>query len=357
VKVHEKYIKRCLQLAKNGKGLTYPNPMVGSVVVYNNQIIGEGWHQKAGEAHAEVNAIASVRDKRLLKKATIYVSLEPCNHVGKTPPCSDLIIAHNIPNVVVGCVDPYEKVAGKGIEKLRKNGCDVLVGVLEKECVALNRRFFTYHKEKRPYVLLKWAETQEGFISPVSHRSQSLGTIPKGEEASPVWISNAYSQQLVHKWRAEEQAILVGTTTAIADNPKLDVRSYTGESPIRIVLDRELRIPADYHLFDKRIKTIVLTEKEVQLDDGQLIFELVDFSSNLASQICSLLFRYKIQSLIVEGGQQTLQTFIDANLWDEARVFIGETSFAKGVKGPELKGKEVLRMRMQSDILKIIENW
>jgi len=346
VKIHEKYIKRCLQLAKNGKGLTYPNPMVGSVIVYDGQIIGEGWHQKAGEAHAEVNAIHSVRDKKLLKKATIYVSLEPCNHVGKTPPCSDLIVAHNIPNVVVGCIDPYEKVAGKGIGKLRKNGCDVLVGVLEEECVALNRRFFTYHKEKRPYVLLKWAETQDGFISPDLKR----------EALAPVWISNIYSRQLVHKWRAEEQAILVGTTTAIADNPKLDVRSYAGKNPVRIVLDRQLRIPIDYHLLDKRIKTIVLTEKKVQLDDRQLVFELVDFSSNLASQICSLLYRYKIQSLIVEGGLQTLQTFIDANLWDEARVFIGETSFIEGVKRPELKGKEILRMRIQSDILKIIEN-
>ncbi len=346
VNIHEKYIKRCLQLAKNGFGFTYPNPMVGSVIVYDNQIIGEGWHLKSGEPHAEVHAINSVQDKNLLKKATLYVSLEPCNHIGKTPACSDLIVKFGIPEVVVGCVDPNEKVAGNGIAKLRDNGCDVRVGVLEDECMALNRRFFTYHKKKRSYIILKWAETQDGFMSPESKR----------EKISPVWISTIYSRQLVHKWRAEEQAILVGTTTAIADNPKLDVRSYFGNNPIRIVLDRQLRIPSKYHLLDKSVQTIVLTEKEQESNEEKLLYECIDFSKDVASQICTLLYRYKIQSLLIEGGRQTLQTFIDANLWDEARIFMGETSFCEGVKAPQLKGKEASRIAMQSDILKIIEN-
>jgi len=213
VNIHEKYINRCLELAKNGLGKTYPNPLVGSVIVYKDQIIGEGWHQKAGSAHAEVNAINSVVEKSLLKKTTIYVSLEPCSHFGKTPPCSDLIIARDIKKVVIGAVDPFAEVAGRGIKKLMEAGCKVQVGILEKQCQELNKRFFTFHQKQRPYIILKWAQTANGYIAPKFQ-----------EKREPVWISNQYSKQLVHKWRSEEQAILVGTSTAIADNPKLNTR-------------------------------------------------------------------------------------------------------------------------------------
>ena len=224
---------RCLQLAKNGLGSTYPNPMVGSVIVYEDRIIGEGWHQQAGQPHAEVNAVNSVNDQSLLDKATIYVSLEPCSHFGKTPPCSDLIIAKGIKKVVIGTVDPFAEVAGRGIKKLIDAGCEVLVGVLEQECQQLNKRFFTFHQKKRPYIILKWAESLDGFIAPEAKSRSSR---------EPVWITNSYSKQLVHKWRAEEQSILVGTKTVEADNPSLTTRDWSGKSPTRIVLDRELKI-------------------------------------------------------------------------------------------------------------------
>ncbi len=346
MKIHEKYIKRCIELAKNGLGTTSPNPMVGSVIVYNDTIIGEGYTSPYGGNHAEVNAINSVVDKELLKKATLYVSLEPCNHFGKTPPCSDLIVKCKILKVVIGCIDSFDKVAGKGIEKLKKHGCDVEVGVLEGECVELNKRFFTYHTKKMPYIILKWAETSDGFISPHSKR----------EEIKPVWITNQYSRQLVHKWRTEEQAILVGTNTAINDNPKLDVRNWHGKNPIRIVIDRNLRIPKNYHLFDNCIKTIVLTENKNGVGADNLIFEQIDFSKNLAQQICVVLYKHTIQSVIIEGGSQTIQTFINANLWDEARIFIGVITFNKGVSAPVIYGEEIVSQTIQSDILKLLKN-
>ncbi|MCF6347236.1 MAG: bifunctional diaminohydroxyphosphoribosylaminopyrimidine deaminase/5-amino-6-(5-phosphoribosylamino)uracil reductase RibD [Flavobacteriaceae bacterium] len=354
MKIHENYIKRCIELAKSGLGTTSPNPMVGSVIVYNGTIIGEGYTSSYGGNHAEVNAINSVIDKKLLKKATLYVGLEPCDHFGKTPPCSDLIVKYQIPKVIIGCIDPFDKVAGKGIEKLKKYGCEVEVGVLEDECVELNKRFFTYHVKKRPYIILKWAETKDGFISP--HLSRDFGTLPKREQAKPIWITNQYSRQLVHKWRSKERAILVGTNTAINDNPKLDVRNWYGKNPIRIVLDKSLRTPKSYHLFDKRIKTIVLTEKKDGVADENLIFEQIDFSKDIATQICEVLYRHTIQSVIIEGGSQTLQTFIDADFWDEARVFIGDVTFNKGVNAPVIDGEEVYSQTIQSDILKILKN-
>jgi len=350
VKIHEKYIKRCIELAKNGLGTTSPNPMVGSVIVYNDIIIGEGYTSPYGGNHAEVNAINSITDKELLKKATLYVSLEPCNHFGKTPPCSDFIVKHQIPKVIIGCVDPFDKVAGKGIEKLKKHGCDVEVGVLEDECIALNKRFFTYHTKRRLYIILKWAETKDGFISP------HVGFLPKGEEAKPIWITNQYSRQLVHKWRAEESATLVGTNTALNDNPKLDIRSWKGKNPVRIVLDRNLRIPAHYNVLDKSIKTIVLTENEKETTDANLIFEQVNFSKELPQQICEVLYKHNIDSVIIEGGSQTLQTFIDDNLWDEARIFIGDVIFNKGVSAPIINGEEVYRQTIRSDIFKVLKN-
>jgi diaminohydroxyphosphoribosylaminopyrimidine deaminase/5-amino-6-(5-phosphoribosylamino)uracil reductase len=325
VNIHENYIKRCIQLAKNGLGTTYPNPMVGSVVVYNGMIIGEGWHLKSGGPHAEVNAINSVKDKSLLPKATIYVSLEPCSHFGKTPPCCDLIIKHRIPNVVVGTIDPNSKVAGTGIKRLQENGINVTVGVLEKECIQLNKRFFTFHNKKRPYIILKWAESPDGFIAPLTK-----------DKKEPVWISNEFSRQLVHKWRSEEQAILVGTNTVLEDNPKLDARDWFGKSPIRIVLDKTGKISQKYHIKDNTIKTLILTEQENLTSTENCIYESAIFDSKLTKSITHILYKYGIQSILIEGGRQTLQTFIDDSLWDEARVFIGVNYLKNGIIAPVL---------------------
>lgn len=344
---------RCLELAKNGLGTTYPNPLVGSVIVCNNKIIGEGWHKKSGEAHAEVNAVNSVKDKSLLKKATIYVSLEPCSHFGKTPPCSDLIIENEIPNVVIGSIDPNIKVSGNGIKKLMDTGKKVTVGILETECNELNKRFFTFHKKKRPYVILKWAESQDGFVAPKILR-QAQDDIKKRK---PVWITNEFSRQLVHKWRSEEQAILVGTNTVIDDNPKLDVRDWEGNNPIRIVLDQNNRITEDSHIFDDKVKTIVFSKSKKAINKENTIFEVIDFKQNLAHQILNVLYKYQIQSVIIEGGSQTIQTFIDENLWDEARIFIGNKSFKNGTKAPVIALKNEQRSMIKDDVLIISRNY
>jgi len=336
---------RCLELAKNGLGTTYPNPMVGSVIVCEGKIIGEGWHKKSGEPHAEVNAINSVKDKSLLKKSTIYVSLEPCSHFGKTPPCCDLIIKNEIPNVVIGTVDLNKKVAGNGIKKLIEAGKNVTVGVLEAECNELNKRFFTFHKKKRPYVILKWAETQDGFIAPLTKAEQK-----------PVWITNEFSRQLVHKWRSEEQAILVGTNTIIEDNPKLDTRDWTGNNPIRIVLDQYNRIPKDSHIFDNRIKTFIFSSFTNTINKENCIFEVIDFQEKVAIQILNVLYKHQIQSVIIEGGTQTLQTFIDEKLWDEARVFVGNQRFRTGVMAPVFEAQNTIKSRIEKDLLIISRN-
>lgn len=342
--IHEFYIKRCIELAKNGFGTTYPNPMVGSVIVYDGKIIGEGWHRKSGEAHAEVNAINSVKDKSLLSKATIYVSLEPCSHYGKTPPCCDLIIQHKIPNVVVGTIDPNSKVAGSGIQRLQENGANVTVGVLETECNELNKRFFTFHQKKRPYIILKWAESLDGCIAPLTK-----------EKKEPVWISNAFSRQLVHKWRSEEQAILVGTNTVLEDDPKLDVRDWTGENPIRIVLDKNGRISKNHHVKDGQINTIIITEQENLTSTENCIYENAIFDIQLTKTIADILYKYGIQSILVEGGKQTLQTFIDDNLWDEARVFIGNIHLKSGIAAPVLNDDFQIKS-IKDDQLKLYFN-
>ena len=334
MKIHEKYIKRCIELAKNGLGTTYPNPLVGSVIVYNDEIIGEGWHQKAGEPHAEVIAINSVKDKSLLAKATIYVSLEPCSHYGKTPPCCDLIIAKKIPNVVIGTIDPFAKVAGNGIKRLLEAGKKVTVGILEDECNALNKRFFTFHNKKRPYIILKWAESQDGFIAPLSKDKQE-----------PVWLTNLFSRQLVHKWRSEEQAILVGTKTVIDDNPSLTTRDWAGNNPIRIVLDQNNRISKESHIFDNQAKTILLNN------------DTINFNNNIAEEIVDFLFNKGIQSVIIEGGSKTLQTFIDANIWDEARVFRSNVTLNEGVKAPKIEFKKATRNEILEDELLIFFNY
>lgn len=313
MKTHDTYIKRCIELAKNGLGTTYPNPLVGSVIVYNNEIIGEGWHRKSGEPHAEVNAINSVKDESLLSKSTIYVSLEPCSHFGKTPPCCDLIVANKIPNIVIGTMDPFAKVSGTGIKKLIEAGKNVTVGILEDECNELNKRFFTFHNKKRPYIILKWAESEDGFIAPITK-----------DKKEPVWITNEFSRQLVHKWRSEEQAILVGTNTVIDDNPTLTTRDWSGNHAIRIVLDQNNRISKESHIFDNQVKTLSITKNNI------------NFNNNLAQEIATFLFENNIQSVIIEGGRQTLQTFIDANIWDESRVFRGGNYFKSGTKAPTI---------------------
>lgn len=331
--IHEKYINRCIEIAKNGLGTTRPNPMVGSVIVYNDRIIGEGYTSKYGGNHAEVNAILSVKDKSLLKQATLYVTLEPCSHYGKTPPCSDFIIANQIPYVVIGCIDDNKKVAGKGVEKLMNAGCHVMVGVLEDSCKYHHKRFFTFHNKKRPFIILKWAETQDGFIAPA-----------KKEKTEPVWITNEFSRQLVHKWRTEEQAILVGTNTVLQDNPSLTVRNWTGENPFRIVIDKDNTLEKTFSVFNEKANTLSISKNEI------------DFSNKIASQICDLLFKNNISSVIIEGGNKTLQTFINENLWDEARVFIGNTSFRKGVKAPDFSGKLLSEKTIKDDLLKIYLN-
>ena len=315
--------------------------MVGSVIVHKNEIIGEGWHQEAGLPHAEVNAINSVKNKELLKKATIYVSLEPCSHFGKTPPCANLIIEHKIPKVVIGCVDSFSEVSGRGIEKLRNAGCEVTVGVLETECLDLNKRFFTYHNKKRPYIYLKWAQSKDGFIAPENNTEIT-------------WISNSYSKQLVHKLRSEEQAILVGTNTALTDNPKLNTREWFGKSPTRIVIDRILKVPHSYNLLDSSAKTIVITEKD-ETSNSNISYEKIDFSKPIAQQICEVLYHHQLQSVIVEGGSKTLQTFIDENLWDEAWVFEGNTSFKKGIQAPILTNHQTIN-KISTDKLFIYQN-
>ncbi|PWB26161.1 bifunctional diaminohydroxyphosphoribosylaminopyrimidine deaminase/5-amino-6-(5-phosphoribosylamino)uracil reductase RibD [Flavobacterium sp. HTF] len=345
--IHEKYIKRCIELARNGFGTTYPNPMVGSVIVYKDKIIGEGWHKKAGEPHAEVNAIRSVKDKSLLKKATIYVSLEPCSHFGKTPPCCDLIIEHKIPNVVVGTVDPNEKVAGRGIKKIIESGSNVIVGILEEECNELNNRFFTFHQKKRPYIILKWAESLDGFLAPEKENDQ---------DRKPVWITNTYSRQLVHNWRSKEQAILVGTQTVIDDNPKLNVRDWSGNNPVRVVLDQNSRIPENSAVFDDNVKTIVFTKSEIVSEKENTIFEVIDFNQNIIPQILEVLYQNEIQSVIIEGGLQTLQIFINQKIWDEARIFKGNISFEKGTKAPILSGKILSKINIAGDELIQIRN-
>ena len=349
---HEFYIKRCIELAKNGLGTTFPNPLVGSVIVHNDRIIGEGWHRKAGEPHAEVNAVNSVKDKSLLKEATIYVTLEPCSHFGKTPPCCDLIIANKIPNVVIGTVDPFAKVAGNGIKKLIESGKNVTVGILEEECNELNKRFFTFHQKKRPYVVLKWAETSDGFIAPKKIVKQV-----QHDKLAPVWITNPYSRQLVHKWRTEEQAILVGTNTVLEDNPKLDARDFKGTNPVRIVLDKSGKISEKYHVKDASQKTIFITESKNFPSTENCIYENAIFGNSLADSILKILYENNIQSVLIEGGTTTLQTFINEGLWDEARIFNGSVKFQNGLEAPKLNGVTYSRFDIMDDHLNIIKNY
>jgi len=320
----EKYMYRCLQLARIGNGFTAPNPMVGAVVVYNDRIIGEGYHQRYGEAHAEPNAINSVTEKELLRESTLYVNLEPCSHFGKTPPCANLIITSGIPRVVIGTLDPNPKVSGRGIQLMREAGIEVEVGVLEKECVELNKRFFIWQRENRPFVLLKWAQTRDGFID-VNRKEPGDG---------PVLISNLLTKQFTHKYRAQNQAIMVSTNTAVLDNPNLSVRRWSGKNPVRVTIDRTGRIPENYHLLDQSVRTLVFTEQTNKLTSEKLEYITLPFDDGLIRNILQILSEKNIHSVLVEGGSQLLKSFISSGMWDEAHVEISPVELGDGVAAP-----------------------
>ena len=319
----EKYMRRCIELAGNGLCNVAPNPMVGAVIVCDGRIIGEGYHIRCGEAHAEVNAIRSVKDESLLKRSTIYVSLEPCSHYGKTPPCADLIIEKQIPRIVIGCQDPFSKVAGRGIQKLRDAGREVIIGILEKECQHLIRRFIIFNTLHRPFITLKWAESADHFID------------IERTDGKPVILSSPLSSMLVHKKRAEADAIMVGRRTALLDNPSLTVRNWYGHNPIRIVLDRTLSLPKDLQIFDGDIPTLIFTEKEYPAERN-ITYITIDFNHNPLMQIMEELYQRKIQSLLVEGGSQLLQSFIDNDLWDEVFIEKCPSKLYSGAKAPEI---------------------
>lgn len=343
----EKYMQRCLELAALGMGFVSPNPMVGAVIVHNDKIIGEGYHQKYGEAHAEVNAvdqvIANYSDAaELLARSTLYVSLEPCAHYGKTPPCADLIIKHRIPEVVVGVRDSFEQVNGKGIEKLQEAGVKVISGVLEEECKWLNRRFFTRVQQHRPYVILKWAQTRNGYFAPA--------------DRSQFWITGIQSRKLVHRWRSEEDAVLVGKNTAANDDPQLNVRYGLGRNPKRIVLDRRLELDKSHHLFDQSVETIVFNEIKTDADGNIKYIALEDFDRYVPQYVLYQLYLQDVQSVIIEGGAQTLKSFIDAGLWDEARIFTGANELAAGIAAPSIKGHFHSELNIGPDNLVILLN-
>lgn len=344
----EIYMRRCIELAQLGAGNVSPNPMVGAVIVCDGKIIGEGYHQQYGHPHAEVNAIHSVLNtfggnaEALLKKSTIFVSLEPCAHHGKTPPCADLIVRYNIPNVVIGSHDPFDQVNGLGVKKLKDAGIHVTESVLKEECDFLNRRFFTRVKQQRPYIILKWAQTADGYFAP--------------EDNSQKWISSKSAKMLTHKWRSEEDAILVGKQTALIDNPQLNVREWIGRNPKRIVIDRNLDLPETLHLFDKSQETIVFNSKVTSTENNLKFLELEDFDHYLPQLIAYQLYLMDVQSLIIEGGRKTLELFIKAGLWDEARIFTSQQFWHKGISAPQIQGKLMEQSHVDTDTLRIFAN-
>jgi diaminohydroxyphosphoribosylaminopyrimidine deaminase/5-amino-6-(5-phosphoribosylamino)uracil reductase len=341
----EFYMQRCLDLAKLGIGKVSPNPMVGCVIVHEDRIIGEGYHQKFGEAHAEVNAVNAVfaeygdEATALLKNAIFYVSLEPCAHFGKTPPCADLLVKHEVKKVVIGNRDPFAAVNGKGIEKLLDAGIEVTSGILDIECSYLNRRFFTRIKEQRPFIILKWAQTADGYFAPLN--------------ASQKWITGPMAKQLSYKWRNEEDAILVGKNTALIDNPQLTSRIAGGKNPIRIVIDKNLDIPLRNHIFDDQAKTIIFNEVKTEVVQNIHYVQMEDMLFYLAQKIAFQLFLMDIQSVIIEGGTQILNQFIAANLWDEARILTSTTKWAEGIIAPVIKGEMVENLTLGDDQLTI----
>lgn len=338
---NEFFIRKCINLALKGIGNVSPNPMVGCVIVYENNIIGQGFHKEFGFKHAEVNAIESVSKKELLEKSTLYVNLEPCAHYGKTPPCCNMIIEYKIPRVVIGCIDSFSKVAGKGITKMKNAGIEVIVGVLELESRKLNKRFFTYHENKRPYIILKWAESKDRFIAPK-------------DQKEPFWMTSDKSKKIVHKWRANEDSILIGRVTAEKDNPLLTVRLVKGKNPIRIVIDKELRLSEDLNIFNTEAETIIFnaleSKKKYSNNFVKINYKLLIYN------ILKELHKQNIQSIIVEGGRETLQSFINTNKWDEARVFITNKKIKNGIKAPKIDGRVSSIEKIDEDLLKTIIN-
>lgn len=323
----EIFMQRCLDLASHGTGQTAPNPMVGSVVVYNGRVIGEGFHHKAGEPHAEAMAIASVKERHLLPSSTLYVNLEPCSHHGKTPPCAELIIREGIKKVVVACTDPFPAVAGRGIQRLMDEGITVETGCMEQEATWLNRRFITFQTKKRPYVILKWARTRDGFIDVV--RKPDAPT-------RPTWITDENLRMLVHKWRAEEAAIMIGTNTARMDDPRLNVRQWHGRQPVRIVADRNCSLPPGLNIFDDSQNTIVFNTL-VNKTEGNTRWIKLHPNDYGLTHMLSHMYAMNIQSVLVEGGFSLLTSFIKQNLWDEARIFTGQVLFGKGCPAPVIE--------------------
>ncbi len=342
----ENYMKRCFELALNGLRQVAPNPMVGCVIVKGKEIIAEGFHKEFGGAHAEVNAINSLAPDFDLSDCTLYVNLEPCSHYGKTPPCSDLIIEKKIKKVVISNVDSNPLVGGKGIEKLKNAGIEVETGILEKEGRELNKRFFTFHEKKRPYIILKWAQTNDGFVS----------KLPLPLNKSENWITCEESKRSVHLMRSQEQAIMVGTNTVINDNPELTVRLVEGKNPIRIILDKDLKLKSSFKVFNSAAETLVFTEFR-KTEAGNIKYFKIDFSEKVIKQILDQLHVLNIQSVIIEGGTPLLQNFLKENLWDEAKVFVNPTkNFVIGIKAPELNLSKVLKERSGMDILFSIKN-
>jgi len=336
----ELLMQRCFDLALLGVGSVSPNPRVGCVIVKEGEVIGEGWHKKYGEAHAEVNAVDSVSDKNQLKGSTVYINLEPCSHFGKTPPCADLLIQHGIKKVVISNSDTNPLVGGEGIKKLIAAGIDVITGVLEKQGREINKRFFVYHEKQRPYIILKWAQTADGFIAHNNYDSR--------------WISNELSRQQVHKWRSEEDSVLVGTKTAAHDNPNLTVRDWSGRNPVRLVIDRFLRLSDNLNLFDKSVPTVCFNLLKHEEFSNLKLVRLDE--ENFIAQLLTWLHKEKIQSIMVEGGSQTLSFFIDSGNWDEARIFTSPRSFYKGINGPVFQGDLILKQQISTDTLQVFLN-
>ncbi len=343
--IHEHYMHRCIELAQLGSGNVLPNPMVGAVLVYADQIIGEGYHQKYGEAHAEVNCIASVRkeNEHLILRSTLYVSLEPCAHFGKTPPCADLIISRSIPKVVVGCCDPFAQVNGKGIEKLQQAGIEVVTNILEEQCKKLNKRFFTFHTRQRPYIILKWAQSKNQRIA--------------NADFSRVFISNEISNRLVHKWRTEEAAIMVGTNTALQDDPALNNRNWTGKNPVRLAADMNLRLPAFLKIFDRQQPTIIFNAIKNE-EHENLVYIKLSKEQSLVKQIIDCCYNLKLTSILIEGGNKLVQSFINENCWDEARVIENLSLIIdNGLCAPLLSSHKLIRTEtLLTDVLSYYTN-
>ena len=341
----EKYMLRALQLAKLGGVSTASNPLVGAIIVLNDKIIGEGYHQKYGEAHAEVNAVNSVADKSLLQEATIYVTLEPCSHFGKTPPCADLLVHYRFKRVVIAQIDPYPEVAGQGIERLKQAGIQVDCGILEKEAQELNKRFITFQTKKRPFVTLKWAQTKDGLIDLDRDHMQESGIN---------WISQPETQVVTHQIRSKEQAILVGWHTIKNDNPSLTTRAFKGHNPIRIILDSQLQAPKDARVFNDGKQTIVLNLLEEKVVNGVRFIKLDKLTPD---SILETLYQNKLNSVLIEGGAATLNSFIESGLWDEELVITGENEFRSGLKAPTISKTPVKTIRFGNDILNYFQNY